>query len=172
MQTTGLDRASGPLQCRGHLVEPIDRAFLGADADALDQTLPKGAAAQCRRVGKLPLLEPAVGIQQLGAFGAQRGDLRPQRRRLAVSGATQLDGHITGAVVAECAAASGPALPERRSDPPGQFGAADVGDVVDLLIRPAALDDQLGGYPAVVFHRPQGAVDLLVCGAPEVPDPT
>jgi hypothetical protein len=104
------------LQRAGHFVEPVDRAFLGADSTAQHQILMQCAAVQCCRIGELLLLESAVGVQQLGTFGAQGGDLCVQRRAVAVGGAAQLDGHLTGAGVAECTAPSGttgagPAVP-------------------------------------------------------------
>ena len=43
-------------------------------------------------------------------------------------------------------------------------------DRVHLLVRPALLGDGRDVYPAVVLHRPQRAVDLLVGGCPEVAD--
>ncbi len=50
------------------------------------------AAAERARIGELPLLEASVGVEQLGAFGAQRTDLVAQRGDIAVGGRADLDG--------------------------------------------------------------------------------
>ncbi len=126
----------------------------------------QGAALQRARVGKLPLLESPVGVQQFGALGPQRGHLSAQRLNVAVFGAAHLDGHLAGAVVGHRAAAPR----QRFGDPAGQLDAALVGHRVHLLVRPALLGDGRDVHPAVVLHRPQRAVDLLMGGGPEVAD--
>ena len=122
----------------GHFVEPVDGAFLGADAAAQHQVLVQRRAAQRARVGKLALLESAVGVEQFGALGAQRGDLSAHRVGVAVRGAADLDREVAGPVVGHRAAAAR----KRFGDPAGQLGAAGVGDGVDLLVRPALLRDE------------------------------
>ena len=96
---------TGLLQARRHLVEPVDGTLLGADAAAQHQVLVQRAAAERAGVGELALLESAVGVEQLGAFGAQRGDLATQRSDIAVGGGADLDGQIAGAVVGHRTAA-------------------------------------------------------------------
>ena len=124
------------------------------------------AAAEAAWIGKLPLLESAVGVKQFGALGPQCGYLSAHRVDVTVRGAANLDRDVAGAVVGDRAAASR----QRFGDPAGHLGTARVGDGVDLLVRPALLHDGRDAYPAVVLHRSQGAVDLLVGGRPEVAD--
>ncbi len=126
------------------------------------------AATQAARIGKLPLLESAVGVEQFGALGPQRGHLSAHRVDVAVLGAANLDRNVAGAVVGHRAAAPR----QRFGDPAGQLGTAGVGDRVDLLVRPALLHDGRDAHPAVVLHRSQRAVDLLMGGGPEVADGT
>src|SRR6202171_6259882 len=68
-----------PRECRYDFVEPVDRTFLRADAAATHPVLVQCAAMQCPRVRELAFLESAVGVEQLGAFGAQRRYLGAQR---------------------------------------------------------------------------------------------
>src|SRR3984893_2093124 len=97
----------GPLQCRGDFVEPVDGAFLRADATTQHQVLMQRAAAQAARVRKLPLLESAVGVKQFGALGPQPGHLGAQRVGVAVPGAPNLDRNVAGAVIGYRAAPAG-----------------------------------------------------------------
>ena len=141
-------------------------ALLGSNTAAQHEVLVQRRTAERRRVRELTFLESAVGVQQIGVFCAQCGDLGAQGRRIAVSGATQLDRDVAGAGVAQRAAAPG----ERLGDPAGQLGAALRGHRVHLFVGPALLGHGCRVYPAVVLHYPQGAVDLLMGGGPEIAD--
>ncbi len=69
---------------RRHLVEPVDGALLGSNTAPQNQVLVQRAAGEGARVGELPLLESAVGVEQLGPFGAQGDDLVAQCGDVAV----------------------------------------------------------------------------------------
>src|ERR1700730_5903182 len=97
----------GPLECRGEFVEPVDGAFLRADATTQHQVLMQRAAAQAARVRKLPLLESAVGVKQFGALGPHTKRLGAQRVGVAVPSAPKLDRNVAGAIIGYRAAPSG-----------------------------------------------------------------
>ena len=109
-----------PPQRRRDFIEPVDRAFLRADAAAQHEVLVQGAALQGARIGELPLLESPVGVQQFGPLGPQRGHLSTQCLNVAVFGTAHLHGHLAGAVVGHRAAAPR----QRFGDPAGQLDAA------------------------------------------------
>src|SRR5258708_33218948 len=90
------ERSSRPLQGCGHFVEPVDGAFLSADPTTQHQVLMQCAATEGGRIGKLPLLESAVGVMQFGALGPKRGHLSTHRVDVAVRGAADLDRNVAG----------------------------------------------------------------------------
>ena len=109
------------LPVRRHFVEPVDGALLGADAAAQHQVLVQALPLQARSGRELSLLESAVGVEQVGALGAQHGDLGAHRVDVAVSGAANLDRDVAGAVV-------GPELAPRGSAIQRASSARRVGD--------------------------------------------
>ena len=104
------------LQARRHFVEPVDGALLGPDAAAQHQVLVQRAATRARSGRGTAASRTPVGVEQLGAFGAQRGDLLAQRGDVAVGGAADLDRQIAGAVVGH-RTARGPSTVRRSSGP-------------------------------------------------------
>ena len=104
------------------------------------------SALPCQRagVGELPLLETAVGVEQLRPFRAQRRDLVSQCRDVAERGGADLDRQIARPVVGDRTAAAR----QRFSDPARQLGSARVGHGVDLLVRPALLHDRRRRAPS------------------------
>ena len=159
-------RSRCPSQRAEHFVEPVDRALLGADAAAQHQVLVQCAAAQRGRVGELALLESPVGVQQLGALGAQRIDLRAQRVEVAVCGAADLDRQFAGAGVGRPSCRGPTAV--RRSSGPARRGRRRSRCRPSCPACPAARPVSTCTQPS--SSMPQRAVDLLVGGGPEVAD--
>ena len=122
---------------------------------------------KARRVGELALLESPVGVQQFGALGAQRRDLGAQRVDVAVLGAAHLDRQVAGAVVGHRARRARTAV--RRSSGRVRRGPRRRPCTPSCPAVPCWATGR-DVHPAVVLHRAQRAVDLLVGGCPEVAD--
>src|ERR1700730_1807820 len=112
---------------------------------------------------ELSLLDLAVEVEPRDPFGAKRVDMATHRGHVAETGAADFHSEVADP-------RRGSRSGGRLFDPPRQLSPAGFGDGVHLLVGAPVLAHRRGSDPAVVLHRAQRAIDLLVGGTPEEAD--